>query len=72
MNTTEPIQKEPWLAVNLSKIFPGVGQIYAGNILRGIFWIIANIGLLIFIVYSLINPQINLGIVLAYPKWLGI
>lgn len=27
--------KEPWLAANLSFIFPGIGQIYAGNLLRG-------------------------------------
>jgi signal peptidase I len=23
--------KKPWLAVNLSHLFPGVGQIYAGD-----------------------------------------
>ncbi|MCT7950240.1 signal peptidase I [Ancylothrix sp. C2] len=66
MANTEQISKEPWLAVNLSKIFPGIGQIYAGNVLRGIIWIIAYIGLLIFIIYSLINPQINLGITLIF------
>ncbi len=27
--------KEPWLAVNLSMVFPGIGQIYSGNALRG-------------------------------------
>ncbi|MEL7225739.1 MAG: hypothetical protein AAGL17_12995 [Cyanobacteria bacterium J06576_12] len=27
--------KEPWLAVLLSTIFPGIGQIYAGRRLRG-------------------------------------
>lgn len=29
--------KEPWLAVNLSLFFPGIGQIYAGERLRGLF-----------------------------------
>lgn len=27
--------KEPWLAVNLSKIFPGLGQIYSGKKVKG-------------------------------------
>lgn len=27
--------KEPWLAVNLSRIFPGLGQIYAGQTVKG-------------------------------------
>jgi len=27
--------KEPWLAVNLSMILPGIGQIYAGKLLKG-------------------------------------
>lgn len=66
MNQTEQMPKEPWLAVNLSKIFPGVGQIYAGNVGRGIFWIIGNIVLSIFIIYSLINPQISFGITLIF------
>lgn len=64
MANTEQIQKEPWLAVNLSKIFPGIGQIYAGNALRGIFWIIANIVLWILLLYSLINPEIDSPITL--------
>ena len=27
--------KEPWLAVNLSMFWPGIGQIYSGKVLRG-------------------------------------
>jgi signal peptidase I len=27
--------KEPWLAVNLSKILPGLGQIYSGDKRKG-------------------------------------
>ncbi len=34
-----PVGKEPWLAVNLSRIFPGIGQMYAGKVTRG--WLIA-------------------------------
>jgi len=35
--------KEPWLAVNLSMIWPGIGQIYSGNALRGWIFIISQI-----------------------------
>jgi signal peptidase I len=27
--------KEPWLAVNLSRLLPGIGQIYSGKRLKG-------------------------------------
>jgi signal peptidase I len=35
--------KEPWLAVNLSMFWPGIGQIYSGNALRGWIFIISQI-----------------------------
>jgi signal peptidase I len=35
--------KEPWLAVNLSMFFPGIGQIYAGKVLKGWFFILSYI-----------------------------
>ncbi len=35
--------KEPWLAVNLSAVFPGIGQIYSGNAYRGCLVIIAYV-----------------------------
>jgi signal peptidase I len=31
----EASHKEPWLAVNLSRLLPGIGQIYAGKPLKG-------------------------------------
>lgn len=37
--------KEPWLAVNLSLFFPGIGQLYAGKIIRGHTLIISQVGL---------------------------
>ncbi len=45
-------QKHPWLAVLLSKVFPGAGQIYAGARARGIFFILFTIVLSIIIVVS--------------------
>lgn len=35
--------KEPWLAVNLSMFWPGIGQIYSGQVLRGWIFIISQI-----------------------------
>lgn len=37
------ISKEPWLAVVLSRLFIGLGQIYSGKIVRGIFLILLAI-----------------------------
>ena len=41
--TTE--MRNPGLAAVLSVIIPGVGQIYNGDFLRGIFWLIVTPGL---------------------------
>ncbi|MGA1871468.1 MAG: signal peptidase I [bacterium] len=40
--------KEPWLAVILSMIFPGLGQIYSSRVMRGIFIIIIQNTLICF------------------------
>ena len=52
-STQSRVNKEPWLAVNLSKLLPGMGQIYAGRPLKG--YIIAFIYL----------SSLPLGILLA-------
>ncbi len=44
MTTSLTSNKEPWLAVTFSKIFPGIGQIYAGRIVKG--WILVAISVL--------------------------
>ncbi|NJL42962.1 MAG: signal peptidase I [Pseudanabaena sp. SU_2_4] len=44
MTTSLTSNKEPWLAVTFSKIFPGTGQIYAGRIVKG--WILVAISVL--------------------------
>jgi TM2 domain-containing membrane protein YozV len=38
-------QRNPGLAAILSVFIPGVGQIYNGDFLRGIFWLIVTPGL---------------------------
>jgi signal peptidase I len=35
--------KEPWLAVNLSMFWPGIGQIYSGKVIRGCIFIASQI-----------------------------
>jgi signal peptidase I len=45
MTTNLSPGKEPWLAVILSKIFSGIGHIYAGEVLKG--WILIAIGILL-------------------------
>lgn len=54
-----PIQgyKDPWLAVNLSMFFPGLGQLYAGKALRGLIWLITEIFLIIYAFWSIFAPE---------------
>lgn len=35
--------KEPWIAVNLSMLFPEIGQIYGGSAVKGWFLIIIQL-----------------------------
>ncbi len=51
--------KEPWLAVILSTIFPGIGQIYAGQILRGLILVFIALGLVGFSVWLIFSPTGN-------------
>lgn len=51
--------KEPWLAVVLSTIFPGTGQIYAGKIARGLILIILALGLVSFAGWSILSSSGN-------------
>jgi signal peptidase I len=61
MNSTER-GKEPWLAVNLSMLFPGIGQIYAGNVGRGIGLIISYILLIGIGGWLIFSPTGDIGI----------
>jgi signal peptidase I len=72
MNTDSPTAKEPWLAVSLSGIFPGVGQIYAGKPLKG--WIFVCLTLLLFIsvAWTGLSPQGNSILALSLGLFLVI
>lgn len=50
------LTKKPWLAVNLSMLFPGVGQIYAGERIRGWVIVLTQIGMLAFGFWVLFSP----------------
>jgi TM2 domain-containing membrane protein YozV len=45
VHTGEGNMRNPGIAATLSLFIPGVGQIYNGKILRGIFWLIVTPGL---------------------------
>ena len=51
--------KDPWLAVNLSMIFPGIGQFYAGNYLQGFLFLNSQILILILVVWNIFAAQGN-------------
>ncbi|MGA1864980.1 MAG: signal peptidase I [bacterium] len=54
--------KEPWLAVNISSFFPGIGQIYSGRIARGFFIIFIQIALLCYASWLILIPTGNIMI----------
>jgi signal peptidase I len=52
--------KEPWLAVNLSRILPGLGQIYSGKKQKGYFLVFLTIALNIVCIWLIISPKGNI------------
>jgi signal peptidase I len=50
---------EPWLAVNLSMFFPGIGQLYAGERLRGWGLIGGQLVLIAIAAWSILSPNGN-------------
>lgn len=69
------IEKEPWLAVSLSKFFMGAGQIYAGKLIKGCSLIFTEIILLCSILWIIFsqngNIKMGLGLFLIF-KAVGI
>lgn len=51
--------KDPWLAVNFSMFFPGIGQFYAGQPLKGTIFFISQIGLIAIALLSIFSPNGN-------------
>lgn len=58
-NSVARINKDPWLAVNLSMFFPGLGQFYAGQKSRGIIFFIGQLGLIAIALRSIFAPDGN-------------
>lgn len=52
--------KEPWLSVNLSKILPGVGQIYSGKKFRGYIILFLSLDLYVLGFYSIFSSEGNM------------
>ena len=53
------MSKEPWLAVNLSMFFPGIGQLYAGERLRGMGFVSTEVVLIAIASWSVFSPSGN-------------
>ncbi|MBD2580287.1 signal peptidase I [Oscillatoria sp. FACHB-1406] len=53
---TPPV-RDPWLAVNLSLFFPGLGQFYAGYPLFACLWLLGQFSLLAIAFYSIFAPD---------------
>lgn len=51
--------KEPWLAVNLSMFFPGIGQLYAGEKFRGLGFVCVEGVLIAIASWSIFSPTGN-------------
>lgn len=58
-NPVSSFEKDPWLAVNLSMFFPGIGQLYAGKLLKGITLSLSQILLIGLTAWSFFNANGN-------------
>jgi len=51
--------KDAWLAANLSLLFPGLGQIYVGQLIRGVLFVGMAIALIWLTFWSILSPAGN-------------
>ncbi len=56
------VAPEPWLAVNLSMFFPGIGQLYAGEKLKGLGFLCIQMLLIAIAIWSIFSPTGNTAI----------
>jgi signal peptidase I len=57
--SSQETNREPWLAVNLSKLLPGIGQIYAGKAFKGYIILFSYLFLILSGILLLINSRGN-------------
>ncbi|MEP7361188.1 MAG: LCP family protein [Chloroflexota bacterium] len=62
------LNPSPALAALLSFLFPGLGQIYAGSLRRGVLWAIPMLLFILSIVWLLIGPKIGLIGLVTNPQ----
>ncbi|HEY9631908.1 MAG TPA: signal peptidase I [Coleofasciculaceae cyanobacterium] len=53
------LSPEPWLAVNLSMFFPGIGQLYAGERVKGLGFVFIQLILIAIAFWSILSPTGN-------------
>ncbi len=72
LNRLKPIKKS-WLAVNLSILWPGLGQVYANAVLKGVLLAVGQIVAIAIALWSIFDAEGNtlLGLVLC-PVVIGI
>jgi signal peptidase I len=51
--------KDPWLAVNLSMFFPGLGHLYGGRLLRGLVWMGTEVVMIAIAIWSIFAANGN-------------
>lgn len=63
------LSPEPWLAVNLSMFFPGIGQLYVGERVRGLGFLCSQLILIAIAAWSIFSPNGNTvtGISCLFP-----
>jgi TM2 domain-containing membrane protein YozV len=62
------LNPSPALAALLSFIFPGLGQIYAGSVRKGVIWALPMLVFILAIVWLLIGPKIGLVALVTNPQ----
>ncbi|MEM9541895.1 MAG: signal peptidase I [Cyanobacteria bacterium P01_E01_bin.42] len=59
-------RKDPWLGVNFSLFFSGLGQIYAGKIQKGGIFLAVHLGLIVCAIWQIFTPRGSSTLALLY------